>query len=293
MQFVNAKINIGLQIVSRRPDGYHDLQTLFYPVGLHAGTAENPECFCDMIEISPVPPPGAVSLRTEGRNVDCAPEKNLVYRAAAMYMERREVSFGADILLHKNLPDGAGMGGGSADAAFTLLEMDRLAAEAGYAPAPPEELASMALALGADCPFFLLNKPAYAEGVGERLREVPLSLDGCWITVVKPDLHISTREAFAGVTPRPSQFPLSNLHTVPMERWRGLVHNDFEDSLFPNHPVLKDVKEGLYTLGAVYASLTGSGSALYGIFGSHREALQARDRFNSVPTIEASYLLKA
>ena len=129
--------------------------------------------------------------------------------------------------------------------------------------------------------------------MGERLREVPLSLDGCWITVVKPDLHISTREAFAGVTPRPSQFPLSNLHTVPMERWRGLVHNDFEDSLFPNHPVLKDVKEGLYTLGAVYASLTGSGSALYGIFGSHREALQARDRFNSVPTIEASYLLKA
>lgn len=292
MRFVNAKINIGLQIVRRRPDGYHDLQTLFYPVGIYAGSAENPERFCDMVEVRLTPEPG-VRFIQQGRRVDCPAEKNLVYRAAALYLERQGIKEGAEVTLYKNLPDGAGMGGGSADAAFTLLETDAMAREAGYPGASDQELAAMALSLGADCPFFLLNRPAYAEGVGERLKEIELPLDGCWIVAVKPRIYVSTREAFSGVTPKLPEFDLRNLPAIPLEEWRDCVHNDFEDSLFPLHPELERIKAELYRLGAAYASMTGSGSALYGIFTDRGKAAEARLLFSSQPTIEASYLLKA
>jgi 4-diphosphocytidyl-2-C-methyl-D-erythritol kinase len=292
MQFVNAKINIGLQIVRRREDGYHDLQTLFYPVGIESGTAENPVRFCDLIEAVATERAGEVRLTTEGRAVDCPTEKNLVYRAAKRYLEARALPYGANILLHKNLPDGAGMGGGSADATFTLKEMDRLAVAAGYDPMDAEEMAAIALSLGADCPFFLINRPAYAEGVGERLQELPLNLDKYWFAIVKPALYISTREAFAGITPRAAEFSLLDLPRIPISEWRLHVKNDFEESLFPNHAALRDTKAALYDHGAEYSQMTGSGSALFGIFAHRDDAEQACLEIGKSSTIESTYLLK-
>lgn len=300
IEFVNAKINIGLQVVNRRPDGYHDLQTLFYPVGLLAGTPSDPDPFCDILEI--VPGEGRYevpfSFSLSGRAVDCAVEKNLVWRAADIYFTRvsQTPDFSVDIRLEKHLPDGAGMGGGSADAAFTLSMLRTL--DARHRGVSPEEVASdflmrdLALKLGADCPFFLYNRPAYAEGVGERLIPVGLDLSDFWLLVVKPAASISTKEAFAGIAPRPSSFDLRTLPELPVFAWKECVHNDFEDSIFPSHPEFAAVKQRLYDTGAVYASLTGSGSCLYGLFSSKLSATEARALFPVSPTIAATYLLK-
>lgn len=288
IRFVNAKINIGLRIVARRPDGYHDLETLFYPFGLYAGTAENPEAFGDILEVTPRPEPGFEVVLT-GRPVDCPLEKNLVYRAARLYFdELASPGFGAVVTLEKHLPDGAGCGGGSADASFVLKALSDLDAKA-----PDPRLAELALRLGADCPFFIYNRPMYAEGVGERLESMQwLDLRGRWLVLVKPRVYISTREAFAGVTPRPSDFDLRQLPMLPVHEWRDVAVNDFEDSVFPRHPELRAIKERLYSLGAQYASMSGSGSAIYGIFGSEEEGAAARAEFQNNPTIEGSFLLK-
>lgn len=297
--FVNAKINIGLQVVRRREDGYHDLQTLFYPVGLQAGTASNPTTFCDIIEVTPAAPAGTFTFETTGRAVDCPAEKNLVWRAARMMFDRgMPRGFGAAIRLDKHLPDGAGMGGGSADATFTLRLLRDAAAEhaachdAAWQAPDAAEMAEMALRLGADCPFFLENRPAYAEGVGERLEPVGLDLSGKWLTVVKPEVSIPTREAFAGIRPHAADFDLRTLPGLPIEQWRDRVHNDFEDSIFPAHPEFAEIKQRLYDSGALYASLTGSGSCLYGIYADESLAEQARKEISRHPTISASYLLK-
>jgi len=295
IRFVNAKINIGLQIVSRRPDGYHDLQTLFYPVGVHAGAASNPESFCDILEITPVESQERFTLVSTGNHVECPPEKNLVWLAAEQFFSAfPDCRMSVAIRLDKHLPDGAGMGGGSADASFALAMLAELAKEmpaVGHVPSP-SELSRMALRLGADCPFFLLNRPAYAEGVGERLEPVTLDLSGKWLLVVKPDVFISTREAFSGVVPKPAGFDLRMLPSLPIEQWREVAHNDFEDSIFPRHTQFAEIKRTMYDVGAQYASLTGSGSCLYGIFADRRTAMLARVEMKSIPTISATYLLE-
>lgn len=287
--FVNAKINIGLQIVRRRADGYHDLQTLFYPVGLYAGTPVNPDAFCDILEVRKLPAePGEIRLHISGRQIDCPPEKNLVWRAARIFLDSvAHNEYGAEIWLYKRLPDGAGMGGGSADAAFTLRAL------ADMHPTDEAKLYEMALQLGADCPFFLLNRPAYAEGVGERLMEMPPALAGCWLVVVKPDVYVSTKEAFAGVTPKAADFDLRRLFELPIEEWQTLAVNDFERSIFPLHPELAEIKEMLIQNGAAYASMTGSGSALFGIFRDLDAAEKCRQLIARTPTISAVYLLNA
>lgn len=289
--FVNAKINLGLQIVRRREDGYHDLRTIFYPVGLYAGQPENPVAFCDILEIVPVTSNSRFSFITTGRTVDCPVEKNLVWRAADLYFKRfAHPDLYVDIHLEKHLPDGAGMGGGSADAAFTL----RLLRELDQAPLPDDEtLARAALELGADCPFFILNRPAYAEGVGECLSPIDINLAGKWIAVAKPDVFVSTREAFAGVSPSMPEFDLRSLPSIPMERWREILVNDFEKSIFPIHPNLEMIKEEFYRLNAIYASLTGSGSCIYAIFDDEDLAKVALQILDARPDIVSTYLLKA
>ena len=294
MEFVNAKINIGLQIVRRRDDGYHELHTMFYPVGLYAGTALNPQPFCDMVD-------GRMNygflkseLRLSGRLIDCELERNLAWRAIELFMKEEATGgWKPTIWLDKHLPDGAGMGGGSADAAFTLRVLARLEKEYSGREVADERLAELALRLGADCPFFIYNRPMYAEGIGEKLEETDLDLSGCWIAVVKPKVYISTREAFSGVTPKEPAFDLRRLPEIPIEEWPELVHNDFEDSIFPRHAELAWLKMDLYALGAAYASMTGSGSALYGIFRSREAAESALEEISLRPTIEATYLLKA
>lgn len=301
MKFVNAKINIGLQIVSRRADGYHDLQTLFYPVGLYAGLPDNPVRFCDLLDAAPLSPGSGPSdpendiscVHLSGRAVDCLLEKNLVFRAAELFRKEEGSGWIPEIWLEKHLPDGAGMGGGSADASFTLKALAEIEKRVSGREIPDERLAELALRLGADCPFFIYNRPMYARGVGERLEDVSLNLGGWWILVVKPDIHISTREAFAGVVPRPAQVDLREMAGTDPSEWKDVVTNDFELSLFPAHQELPAIKEALYHSGAAYASMTGSGSALYGLFRSPEQARKIQELLPSLPTKASSYLLKA
>lgn len=298
IKFVNAKINIGLQIVSRREDGYHNLQTIFYPVGLYAGKPSNPEVFCDVLEIVRSEG-GKLSLEQRGNIVDCPKEKNLVWRAAEKFFEfGAPEGFRASIILDKHLPDGAGLGGGSADASFTMVglreEARRYAEAKGIDwQAPSDEiLREIALSLGADCPFFIYNRPAYAEGVGELMEPVDLDLTGYWLVVVKPHVSVSTREAFSGILPTPSSFDLRRLPDFPVCEWKHRVFNDFEKSIFPIFPAIREIKEMLYVSGAEYASLTGSGACVYGLYPVKGPAQRACMDLRGRPTIKAVSLLQ-
>lgn len=266
ISFVNAKINIGLHVVRRRPDGYHDLETVFYPIGLYAGTPENPAAFCDVLEAVP-----GSGIRFLGRLMDCPVEKNLVTKAVRLFEERLGRSCGQQVLLEKHLPDQAGLGGGSADAAFTL----RLLNDLNGRPFSLDQLEEMAVRLGADCPVFIRNEAAYAEGVGERLQPVGLSLAGKWLLVVKPDFAVSTKEAFAGITPKSGREDLRELVKLPIEEWNGRIVNDFEASIFPLCHDFTRLNQALYATGALYASMSGSGSALYGIYAGQQECEKA------------------
>lgn len=291
--FVNAKINIGLNVTHRREDGYHDLETVFYPVGLYAGSPDNPVSFSDVLELEPAGIGQGVVLRQTGNGMDCKPEDNLVVRAAKEYLRRRgDLVPDLTFYLDKHLPEQAGIGGGSADAAFALRLLADL--EADFTGLRPDEgeLASMALALGADCPFFLINKPCFATGVGDQLKQIPLDLAGKWLVLVKPRVAVSTKEAFAGIKPHAASFDLRSLPSLPVSEWRGVVVNDFEKSVFRVYPELGELKNKLYASGALYASMTGSGSCIYGIYGSREEAGVALTEFPVGSTIKDTYLLK-
>ena len=292
IKFVNAKINIGLNVVARRDDGYHELETVFYPVGLECGLPHQPEPFDDILEVAYEG--GDISgcrFQFVGRRIDCQPKKNLVVKAASEFLGKYNARFGDIqkfgmfvITLDKHLPDGAGLGGGSADASFTLEMLNETTGN----HFSKEELSQMALKLGADCPFFLENRPCFAEGIGEILTPIDINLKGCYILIVKPDVHVSTAEAFAGIETRKPEFDLRMLPFLPIEEWKEKVVNDFEASIFPKHPELADLKQSLYDGGAVYASMTGSGSSIYGIFKDHDLALTKREGLKS--TYQAVWL---
>lgn len=283
---VNAKINIGLDVVARREDGYHDLSTVFYPIGFNCGLPGNEEVFCDILEVIVREEPG-FTFRQTGVEVDCLPDKNLVAKAASLLLEDNNVSHGVEIILDKHLPFGAGLGGGSADASFTL----RLLNDALQLGLSKETLASYSLRLGADCPFFVYNTPCYGSGVGEMLEPVNIDLKGYWLVVVMPRVRVSTKDAFAGIIPCKPTFDLRRLPDVAIEDWRGLVKNDFETTIFAKFPELSDLKQVLYDNRAVYASLSGSGTAIYGIFRDKETAGFCRDELQSLSTVEHSYLL--
>lgn len=268
LRFVNAKINIGLHITRRRPDGYHDLQTIFYPVGLYAGTPLNPVAFCDALEIVPAEDN---SLTITGDAVDCPREKNLVWRAVEVFEEASGVRFPVAACLDKHLPSQAGMGGGSADAAFML----RMLNEVAGSPLDESHLIDSAARLGADCPFFILNRAVYATGIGERMEPVEIDLSGWWCAVAKPAFSVSTREAFAGVKPEDGRFDLRGLASMEPEQWRDVAVNDFERSIFPLCPELEKIKDKMYAGGASYSSLSGSGSVIYGLFRRREDAFAA------------------
>lgn len=293
IKFVNAKINIGLQIVRKRPDGYHDLQTVFYPIGLYAGTPENPTSFCDILEISSSKENKAEFIFT-GRKIECEPEKNLVCKAARLFSEETGIDIRTvRIALDKHIPDGAGIGGGSADASITLKALAEYFEEnEGMEGMTDERLMKLALRLGADCPFFIINSPAYAEGVGERLERIDLNLKGYWLLLIKPDVYVSTKDAFAGVKPMSAKVDLRRAVRLPVAEWKGIIENDFETSIFPRFPLIGEIKGALYKHGAEYASMSGSGSSVYGIFRSMEDALKCRNEMERYSTIEGSYLLK-
>ncbi|PID93608.1 MAG: 4-(cytidine 5'-diphospho)-2-C-methyl-D-erythritol kinase [Bacteroidetes bacterium] len=248
--FPNAKINLGLKILHCREDGYHNIETLFLPIGLK-----------DILEI--VPAAGdEISLTVTGLSVGGALEENLVYRAARL-MQKSYGTPGVRMHLHKRIPLGAGLGGGSSDASFALKLINRI-----FALGQDEEALKVhAASLGSDCPFFLVNRPMLGTGTGGVLTPVELpALDTLKVMVVKPAIHIATAEAYAGVSPDAAAVPLMSLVKTPPSQWRELFTNDFEPHLFATYPQLGVIKEKLYRQGAVYASMSGSGAALYGFF---------------------------
>ena len=260
--FPNAKLNLGLHITARRPDGYHTLETAFVPLP-----------WCDALEVLPpatVSPSALPTLLTTGRPVPGDPHTNLCRRAFDLLKADFPALPPAHLHLHKVVPMGAGLGGGSADAAFTLRGLN----EVFGLGLTMEELLPYARRLGADCAFFLLNHPVLATGRGDEFTPLTLpQLAGAWAVVVWPGLSISTAEAFRGVTPAPPPVPLANVLARPLPDWRGALVNDFEATLAPRYPVLGEVKTRLYAAGAAYASLSGSGSAVYGLFSQEPPAL--------------------
>lgn len=242
-----AKINLGLNVVSKRADGYHDLETVFYPVPIY-----------DEIEIRKAT---ETKLEIKGQPVEGDAEKNLVVRAYRMVAERYTLP-PVHIILDKQIPMQAGMGGGSADGAFTI----RLLNEQFGLGMSTAEMEQMAARLGADCPFFIQATPAYAEGIGERLSPIPLDLSRYRLVVVKPPVAVSTREAFSGIKVKRPARNCRDIIMQPIDTWREQLVNDFEDSIFPLYPQLADIKRRLYELGARYAAMSGSGSALFAFF---------------------------
>ncbi len=255
----NCKINLGLHVVGKRPDGYHDLETLFLPV----------TDLCDELEITAAAPSDDAALAPRmvqsGIALDNAPEDNICTKAWRLLHEEFGIP-AVDIRLRKDIPFGAGLGGGSSDAAFTLRMLNMMFTLG----LTDDDLERRAARLGADCAFFVKNRPAYATGIGDQLSPIAIDLSAYRIVVEIPDgEHVSTKEAYAGIDrsrfgqPRPD---LREAVRRPIGEWRQLIVNDFETSVFPTHPAIAALKEEMYRRGALYASMTGSGAAVFGIF---------------------------
>lgn len=250
--FPNAKINIGLHITEKRPDGFHNIASCFYPVA-----------WTDALELLPAQ---RVAFQASGIPVPGEASTNLCLKAYHALAQEYKVP-PVSIHLLKAIPIGAGLGGGSADAAFTIKALNQLFSLG----IPLRKQQDFARALGSDCAFFIENKPMYCYGKGDEFENIALRLTGKWIVLVNPGLHISTAEAYAGVIPKVPATNLRTLLQLPLDQWKGKIVNDFEKSLFPRYPILAEYKQELYDLGARYASMSGSGSTLYGIFDAEVE----------------------
>lgn len=247
----DCKINIGLNVVARRPDGYHDLETVFYPLPLR----DNLEIKVRKDAAEPY------TLQLGGVPVEGDASNNLVVKVYSLLKTEFDLP-PVDIFLYKNIPMGAGLGGGSSDAAYMMKGLNELF-DLGLSV---KDMQRRVATLGADCAFFVADRPAYATGIGDVLTPISLSLKGKYIVLVKPDVFISTKEAYAHVVPKKTDFPLIEAINQPMETWRHTIVNDFEASVFPHHPQLPAIKQTLYDMGAVYAAMSGSGSTLFGLF---------------------------
>lgn len=253
ISFPNAKINIGLNIIEKRDDGYHNIESAFYPVAL-----------CDALEIIENTDNSneRISFTFSGIEIPGNADDNLCWYAyhliAADY-----VLPNVKVHLHKHIPIGAGLGGGSADAAFFIhLLNDKFELGISWG-----EMHNYARQLGSDCSFFISNKPSFAEGTGDQYESMKLDLSKYHIALVYPNIHINTAKAYSGVIPkRPTRSLENDLLNLPIQQWKEFIHNDFEDSVFLQFPELKEIKQQLYSMGAEYAAMSGSGSTVYGIF---------------------------
>ena len=244
--FPHAKINLGLHVLNRRPDGFHNIATLFYPIPFH-----------DMLEIVPA---ASTALHVSGLSVESALEDNLCMKAYRL-LERDYPLPPVAIYLHKVIPMGAGLGGGSSNAAHTLLMLNNLF----RLNIPEQQLFDYAATLGSDCPFFIQSQPALACGRGEVLQYSGLRLNGYYLLLALPDVHVSTAEAYAGVSPKAAAVPLEEIIKLPVAQWKNSLANDFETKVFTRYPQLAGIKAQLYEQGAVYAAMSGSGSTLFGL----------------------------
>jgi 4-diphosphocytidyl-2-C-methyl-D-erythritol kinase len=249
--YPNAKINLGLNIVEKRPDGYHNLETVFYPINLQ-----------DALEVNLLEGEEEFSLKVSGVPIEGEPENNLVVKAYRLLKKDYPEMPAIDIHMYKHIPTGAALGGGSADAAFMIkLLNDKFKLNLSI-----EKMEEYAAILGADCAFFIQNKPVFATGIGNIFEPIQLSLKGYYLVLVKPDIFVSTKDAFAHIIPTQPTQSLKEIIRMPVETWRATMKNDFEDSVFQKFPEIAAIKDKLYDLGAVYASMSGSGSSVYGIF---------------------------
>ncbi|WP_153799895.1 4-(cytidine 5'-diphospho)-2-C-methyl-D-erythritol kinase [Foetidibacter luteolus] len=252
--FPGCKINLGLNIISKRNDGYHNLETVFYPLPLKDAV--------EIIRSADAPPEKDVEFTTSGLAIRGGESDNLCIRAYTIIKKDFPGLPKIKMHLHKNIPMGAGLGGGSADGAFVL----KLLNDKFKLGLSEEKLMAYALQLGSDCPFFINNRPAYAEGRGDLLQPLPLDLSGYRFVLVNPGIHVKTSEAFAAVKPGKPSVNVREVVSQPVATWRNLLKNDFEAGVAALHPEIADIKEILYKSGAVYASMTGSGSTVFGIF---------------------------
>ncbi len=248
IQFPHAKINLGLSVISRRPDGFHDIETIFYPVPLY-----------DVLEIVPA---AETSLKITGLPVPGRTEDNLLLRAWQLVKAKRPFLPPLEILLHKNIPMGAGLGGGSSDAARFLIMMNSFFT-LGLSES---DLVAMASGLGSDCAFFLHNHSCIGTARGEKLEPVALDLSGYDLLLVHPGLAVSTAWAYGQIKPGAPRVPMKTLAALSPEKWKGSMFNDFEVPVFAAYPELAGIRNSLYGAGAVYAAMTGSGSTLFGLF---------------------------
>lgn len=250
--FPNAKINLGLNIVEKRPDGYHNLETIFYPINLQ-----------DALEVTRRENNDKeYTLHISGSPLEGEPEDNLVVKAYKLLKKDYPGLLPVDIHMYKHIPAGAGLGGGSSDAACMI----KLLNDKFSLGLSTERMEEYAVKLGADCAFFIRNKPVFATGIGNLFEPVELSLKGYHIILIKPDIFVSTRDAFAEIKPVRPAVSLKKIVRQPMETWKNSMKNDFEDSVFKKFPEIAAIKDELYDLGAVYAAMSGSGSSVYGIF---------------------------
>jgi len=250
--FPNCKINLGLNIIRKRTDGFHDLESVFYPINL-----------TDALEvISPVNLAEPVEFSTSGLEIEGEPGTNLCQRAVALLKNFFPKIPPIQMHLHKGIPIGAGLGGGSSDAAFTLTLLNR---KFGLG-ITTESLLDFALQLGSDCPFFIINKPCFASGRGEFLESVNIDLSAYKILIVNPAIHTSTAEVFSMVKHMHPSKSIRQIIQQPPASWKNELKNDFEEAVFRAHPEISHVKVELYRAGALYASMTGTGSSVYGIF---------------------------
>ena len=250
--FPNAKINLGLNIVEKRPDGYHNLETIFYPINLQ-----------DALEVTRRENNDKeYTLHISGSPLEGEPEDNLVVKAYKLLKKDYPGLLPVDIHMYKHIPAGAGLGGGSSDAACMI----KLLNDKFSLGLSTERMEEYAVKLGADCSFFIRNKPVFATGIGNLFEPVELSLKGYHIILIKPDIFVSTRDAFAEIKPVRPAVSLKEIVKQPMEAWKNSMKNDFEDSVFKKFPEIAAIKDELYDLGAVYAAMSGSGSSVYGIF---------------------------
>lgn len=250
--FPNCKINLGLNILRKREDGFHDLETVFYPIH-----------FNDALEVitNSSSEPGAEFVMT-GLKIDGSATDNLCVKAYGLLKKDFPQLPAIKIHLHKTIPTGAGLGGGSADAAFML----KLLNEKFHLNLSTSQLINYSLKLGSDCPFFILNKPCFATGRGEKLEEIQLDLSAYQVMLINPHIHINTGWAFSQINPALPEKSVKEIIRQPISTWKGELKNDFEEAVFAAHPSIKSIKEDLYNQGAVYASMSGSGSTVFGIF---------------------------
>ncbi len=258
----NCKINIGLDVLERRTDGFHNLNTAMIPIPMLYDIVEVNENQCSNQN------PNEIIFRSLGTPIDCAAEDNLCVKAARLMQQRYNTS-GVEIILDKRVPFGAGLGGGSSDATSVILAMNNLF----HLNLSNEELIDVAAQIGSDTAFFVLNTPQLCSSRGEVMQPINIDLKGLKIALIKPEgVNVSTREAYAGVKPCYPSTPLIDRLQQPIELWQGSVKNDFEPHIFMNHPLLRQIKDDLLNEGAIYSAMSGSGSTIFALF--HAETLR-------------------